>query len=80
MIKTVDTRVSVLDGTLTLAIKIWYPVENVQFETSNVNTNSISMYPRRCLVYPGWLDNVGSFQIIAPILCERLQMTLAVIE
>ena len=70
---TVDTRVPVLDGTLTLAIKIWYP--------SSTSKDSASSAKRRCcLAYPGWLDNVGSFENIAPLLCEGYDMVFAVIE
>lgn len=70
---TVDTKVPVLDGALTLAIKIWYP--------PSVTPATAAAARTRCsLSYPGWLDNVGSFENIAPLLCEQLDMVIGVIE
>ena len=74
MITTIDTRIPVLDDTLTLAVKIWYPPQ-FSFGTSK------SKQPQcRIIAYPGWLDNVGSFYNLAPILCERLNVVIAAVE
>ena len=67
MITTTDTRIPVLDGALTLAVKSWHPA----------NTGNST---RRIIAYPGWLDNVGSFYNIAPILCEELDVVIAAVE
>jgi hypothetical protein len=70
----IETRVPVLDGTLTLALQIWYPAK-VPF-----GSLQSLQHPKRALAYPGWLDNAGSFANIAPILCDKLDIIIAVIE
>jgi len=88
--EVVDTRIPVLDSTLTLAIRIWYPPNrnrlaiNVKLDgDGHGGTGGGSLSPQqqpRCIAYPGWLDNVGSFENIAPLLCEQLDIVIAAVE
>ncbi|KAH9253204.1 hypothetical protein BASA81_008886 [Batrachochytrium salamandrivorans] len=55
------------DGKFRLAVRIWSPTTAIQST-------------RNCLAYPGWMDNAGSFDTLAPMLCNKLGITIAVVD
>jgi pimeloyl-ACP methyl ester carboxylesterase len=68
----IETRLPVLAGDLRLAVRLWAP--------DALRDAPVKDHPRRALAYPGWLDNAGSFDSLAPLLCEQLNMTVACID
>jgi pimeloyl-ACP methyl ester carboxylesterase len=67
------TLIPVLGGAdFRLAVKLWTPASSAHLNYCD--------HPRRALAYPGWLDNAGSFDTLAPILCEELELTICAID
>jgi pimeloyl-ACP methyl ester carboxylesterase len=64
-----NTIIPVLDGTFRLAIKIWLN-NSGEFKKNN----------RVAIAWPGWLDNAGSFDTLAPILAKKLDMDIVVVD
>ena len=67
-----DTLFPVLSRDVRLAAKIW--------THADMRLVPLSQHARRAVAYPGWLDNAGSFDTLAPLLCEQLKMTICCID
>ena len=64
-----DTRVPVMDGTMRLAVRVWSP-SHLKFRQRD----------RGVIAWPGWLDNAGSFERLAPLLAVKLEADIVVVD
>ena len=67
-----EMRVDVLAGTLSLALRVWPSPRTPQ--------KTPKEHERVGIMYPGWLDNVGSFDTLAPILASKLDCCFVVVD
>ena len=68
----IEMRVDVLEGVLSLAVRVW-PSPKTPKKTPKE-------HERVGFMYPGWLDNVGSFDTLAPILASRLDCCFVAVD
>lgn len=62
-----ETFIPLYDDKFRIAVRMWFPPDG---KPSLGN----------CIAYPGWMDNAGSFDTLAPLLCAQLGLTIAAID
>lgn len=71
---------SVCGGTLTIAAKVWSPAGHGLL-CGDTTCDSVSPEPtKRVLAWPGWLDNAGSFDNLAPLMVQDGGYTIVCVD